>query len=273
MYANTAKMKKFILLFLIALVLSSIVVSAHEEEEMRIDERIRTTSVQYLLIAGSIAALFVILSLRAAKQPHFSETKKRILFLGIVIPIVIVTAYLVTATVFLNSISETKGPVHWHADYEIWACGNKITMKEPTGLSNKVGTAVFHHHGDNRIHVEGVLVNTEDAALHEFFEVTGGELTKTMIGVPTNYEYVKFTNGDKCNGDVGELQAFLYKTIDGVATQEKLDDFTEYVLSPYSNVPPGDCIIIEFDKEKEKTNHLCETYKIAKKKAEEAHGS
>ena len=49
---------------------------------------------------------------------------------------------------------------------------------------------------------------------------------------------------------------FLYK-------QEKLDDFVEYILSPYQTIPPGDCIIFEFGELKDKTNYICETYKVA----------
>ena len=45
--------------------------------------------------------------------------------------------------------------------------------------------------------------------------------------------------------------------------QQKLDNFEDYVLSPYTQIPPGDCIIIEFDAEKEKTEHICESYKVA----------
>ena len=42
-----------------------------------------------------------------------------------------------------------------------------------------------------------------------------------------------------------------------------MENFDDHILAPYSNIPPGDCIIIEFDTEKEKTEHICETYKVA----------
>ena len=45
--------------------------------------------------------------------------------------------------------------------------------------------------------------------------------------------------------------------------QEKLTDYEDYILAPQSLVPPGDCIIIEFDKYKESTDNLCESYRIA----------
>ena len=213
------------------------------------------------------------MELFSEQETHFTNDKKLILFLLIIIPVILATIYLVGATIYLNSISHTQGPVHWHADYEIYACGNKITMKEPTGLSNKVGSEVFHQHGDNRIHVEGVVVDVADVDLHEFFEATLGELEHDKLVVPTNEYVAEYKNGDKCNGDEGVLQVFLYKTIDGKAVQEKLIDFEDYVLSPYANIPPGDCLIIEFDKEKETTNKLCETYRIAINKGALEHGS
>ena len=49
---------------------------------------------------------------------------------------------------------------------------------------------------------------------------------------------------------------------------QKIDNFPEYVLSPYSQIPPGDCIIIEFSEEKQTTEHICETYKVAVQRGE-----
>ena len=43
--------------------------------------------------------------------------------------------------------------------------------------------------------------------------------------------------------------------------EQKLIDFEGYLLSPYSNVPPGDCIIIEFSEEKDFTDKMCDTYR------------
>jgi len=64
------------------------------------------------------------------------------------------------------------------------------------------------------------------------------------------------------------LQAFLYRIVNAYPNQKKgflyeqvkLENFADYVLSPYVNVPPGDCIIIEFDEEKDTTDKICETY-------------
>ena len=122
-----------------------------------------------------IASIIVgVLILFAIYDKDRSEKTKIFLFLGIIIPIVLVTIYSAGSTIYLNIISETQGPVHWHADFEIWDCGQKIDLINPTGFSNRVGNPVFHEHGDDRIHVEGVVVEKKDVDLHSFFEVIGG---------------------------------------------------------------------------------------------------
>jgi len=265
---------RFFSLFLLVLLLFSTLSSfAHEEEQDNLEEQIRRTNLLYLGVAALISAAFVIVAMGAAKRPHFTGNKKKILFLGIIIPIIIFTLYFAGSTIYLNVISTTKGPVHWHADFEVYACNEKLDLFDPEGMLNRVGTSVFHEHGDNRIHLEGVVVDIKDVSLHEFFEVTGGELTKESMTFLTQNGPLTFTNGDKCNGVSGKLQVFVYKTDDNIVTQEKIDDFPEYVLSPESIIPPGDCLIIEFGEEKASTNSICETYRIALEKGDVKYGS
>ena len=180
--------------------------------------------------------------------------------------------YLTGSTIYLNVVSESKGPVHWHADFEIWNCGEAIDLIDSTGLSNRVGIPVLHEHGDNKIHVEGIVVEKSHADLHSFFEAVGGSLTNNYFAVSTNKGIIEMRNGDLCNGVAGKLQAFIYKTENNVVKQEKLENFDEYVLSPYSNTPPGDCIILEFNEDKDKTEHICNSYKIAIEKGDIEYG-
>ena len=261
-----------ILILIVILVLFSIIAYPHveedvyEEESKDIDDYFKTTPTNYILIAAVITGILVVFSIYYKEK---SERMKMLLFWSITLPIILATAYSAGSTIYLNLISETKGPIHWHADFEMWNCGKKIDLIEPKGLSNRVGTPVFHEHGDDRVHVEGVVVELKDVDLHTFFETVGGQLEKDYLYVPTNDGYVQMRNWDSCNGQEGKLQVFLYKiknpdeTKDWIFEQQKLDNFENYVLSPYSNVPPGDCIIIEFGAEKEKTDKICETYKIA----------
>jgi len=159
--------------------------------------------------------------------------------------------------------------VHWHADFQIWNCGEKLDLIEPEGMLNRIGTELFHEHNDGRMHAEGIIKNIRDVDLHNFFDFIGGKLIETSFDVLTDDGVVKVKDGDLCNGESGEVQIFLYKVINSHSSQkegfivEQLKVNENYVLSPYQDVPPGDCIIIEFDKRKDKTDRICDTYKLA----------
>ena len=231
----------------------------------------KAASVRYISAAGIIAIALVLVAVFWKKK---TEKAKILLFLGIALPILLATIYSAGSTIYLNLASHTKGPVHWHADYEIWDCGRKIDLIRPEGISNRVGSAVFHEHNDDRIHVEGVVIDKAEVDLHNFFTTIGGMLSKSTLYLPTDNGFAEIKSGDICNGKEAKIQVFLYevKNPDDVKNwvfeQRKLEDFENYVLAPYSNVPPGDCIIIEFDAEKEKTYRICETYRVAMERGE-----
>ncbi len=236
-------------------------------EEYYTTEQLIKSTMQYTIIVTIIVVLLIFISLFCKK----TETLRWFLFLGIAIPVVLVTLYTAGATIYLNIISETKGPVHWHADYEIWNCGRQVSLIKPKSLMNRIGTPIFHEHGDNRIHVEGIVYKTSDVSLHAFFTAIGGMLREASLALPTDEGLVEIDNGDLCNGKPGMLQVFLYRVINPDPTKKtgflyeqiKLDDFEEYILAPYATIPPGDCLIIEFDEIKEKTDKICETYTVA----------
>ena len=267
--------KAIILLIIFSLLF--FIVNAHEEEEKEVHEEkielgsyLKSTSLNYLLIASVIVLILVLFSIFYKEKTKI----KMFLFFGIITPVILATIYLAASTIYLNLISETQGPVHWHADYEIWNCNEKIELIKPEGLSNRIGSPLFHDHGDNRIHVEGVVTNANDINLHNFFETVGGYMSKDTLKIPTDKEFIEIKNKDLCNGKGGKLQVFLYKVKNPediknwVFEQLKLENFENYILAPHSNVPPGDCIIIEFDEEKEKTELLCDTYESAVRRAE-----
>lgn len=156
--------------------------------------------------------------------------------------------------------------MHYHADFEIWNCGQKLDLINPTGFDNKVGTPLLHEHNDDRIHVEGPVLDYNEISLGNFFKMVGGSI-ETAIKVPTNNGVVILEDG-KCNGEFAEPQVFVYKTVGKTFSQERLINPKDYVLSPYSGVPPGDCIIVEQDKPKEKTDKICKFLKIQKEKGE-----
>lgn len=233
---------------------------------------------EVLSTSGAIIAFLVITAL-LKKQP--GQRLKLFLFLGMTIPIVVTTLYLAAATIAKNEASVTKGPVHWHADYEIYVCekvkgktvahaGERVDLVDPEGLSNRVGSSDFHEHGDNRIHVEGVVRRLSDVSLGKFFQTVGGRLTASSLLLPTPNGQILVQNGMLCSdGKPGTLQAFVYKTQGKIIRQEKLADFVNYVISPHGNLPPGDCLIFEFTSEnKAKTDKICQFHDIAIKKGE-----
>lgn len=230
-------MKKRYLLLLVFL-LSVIAISAHElaQEEPIIPWPIWT-------VVGYGTALFGVLMYVMVKfKKRMKSHMKQFIYSLVVMTVGFVSVYLIMTTIFINVSSETGGPVHWHADFEVWACGEELDLIDPKFPSNKVGTPVLHEHAENRIHVEGVVTKMSDASLHVFFNVVGGELTNTSLGFLTNEKYEYYENGMLCpSGNPGTLYVFV--------NGEEVDDFPEYVLAPHETVPPGDNIKIIFTDE------------------------
>jgi hypothetical protein len=203
-----------------------------------------------------------------------SESLKWVLFLSIALSAAGATLFISASTVYINLVSDTGGPVHWHADFEIWKCGERLGLKDPTGIENRIGTPLLHEHNDNRIHVEGTVVKKTEITLGEFFKVIGGKISGGHIVLPTNSGLVEMKDGDLCDGKEARLQVFVYKIQNPndlkkwKFVQEKINNIEDYVMSPFSVIPPGDCIIIELDKEKDMTEKMCETLRISMNKGE-----
>ena len=238
-----------------------------------LDETIRRNTLQLVLAGVAIVttltgvAAFLRRKGRNGKARELQPLLSYALFFLIAATILGVTGYVAGSTVYLNSVSVAKGPVHWHADFEAWDCGHKLDLISPKGMSNEVGTPVVHSHGDGRIHIEGVIVQHSDASLGRFFTAVGGDLHSGLLRFPTDSGMAVVKDGDACNGGAGTLQVFVYKTVNGLALQEKVPNYESYVISPHSQIPPGDCVILEFDsKVKLRTEHVCESYNVAMKK-------
>lgn len=230
---------------------------------MGLEESIAQNSVNLLIGATIALAVLVGISLQ---EKYLNEKLKKILFIGICVVTAVPTLYMIVSTVYLNSVSSSGGPVHWHADIEVWACGKEVELEDPKGtLSNKIGTATLHEHNDKRIHMEGVVVHPEDASLGKFFQVIGGEISKDSLIVPTNNGPYPYTNGSMCaDGSQGQIQTFVYQVDkEGYYSQKKIENPEQYIISPYSQVPSGDCIIVEFGPEKDRTEQLCKSYEVA----------
>ena len=187
-------------------------------------------------VASVIAIIAMVLAFLV--RLHASEKTKKILFLSIAVPIAIATLYVSGATIYLNVVSVTEGPVHWHADYEVWACGENYELVKPKGLEGRVGPIVLHEHGDNRLHVEGLLLDLRQASLGSFFSAVGGSFSKEELIFPTDEGVNAWRNGDLCNGQPAKWHLFV--------NSEQNNEFGDYILSPHTSVPPGDEIKLVF---------------------------
>ncbi len=193
---------------------------------------------QIILFAGIIIFLAIFLALLFRNK--LRDGHRKVLFVVVAVPAIIGTLYLAGATVYLNQKAWSHGPVHWHADFEIWVCGEMIDIEDPAGLQNYVGESTVHEHGDNRIHMEGVLFEKETAELKEFFEALGGEYGEDTLRIPTAHGNKAWTNGELCNGAPAKWHTF----VNGKLMNGK--EAPEYIISPWETVPPGDTIKFVF---------------------------
>ncbi len=232
---------------------------------MDLEAQIAQTSYNFLMVASILLSILVTISLHTK---HPTEHLKKFLYWSIVAVVIIPTLYMSVSTIYLNVISSSGGPVHWHADVEVWNCGKEVELKDPQGvLSNKIGTATLHEHNDKRVHLEGVVVHPEDASLGKFFKVIDGDLTDNSVVVPTNSGPLPLTSGSVCaDGQVAQMQVFVYQTdSDDYYSQTKIVDPARYIISPYSAVPKGDCVIVEFGPVRDRTDKVCKSYQVAEK--------
>lgn len=225
-----------------------------------LDTIIRDNSITFTIWASILLIILTVISALIKKQNHIVKV---ILFTSMIAIISLNTLYLAVSTIYKNERSITKGPVHWHADMEVWDCGKEKDLIDPVGWSNKIGTPVLHEHNDKRMHVEGVVLTDDYASLGNFFNVIGGRITQYELTYPAVDGTIARAHGDDCNGAPGMVQVFVYKTEGDTFKQEKLLNPEDYILSGDSGVPPGDCIIVEFDSTiKDKTDKLCQSYKV-----------
>jgi hypothetical protein len=261
-----------------------------------IEEQINSLSINSIMIASLVLVILLGIAAVVVGNKKYEYVKVP-LFVAIAATIILPSLLLMGSTVYVNTISESKGPVHWHTDIEFWVCGQEIELRNPTGfLSNKIGTSTYHEHDDKRIHLEGVVIKKEyDASLEKFMDVTDGDITQTSLVIAT--EDVIFENdldGDVPRGDEEVVRQFLTRNSNGQAqlslengkncgenqpaevqvfllryngddetyTQTKLEDPARYVMRDESVVPPGDCLIVEFDVRKSSTDRLCKQYGV-----------
>jgi len=259
---------------------------------------INSLSLTTVGVAVVLLIIFIILSLTLVKK--WPQVKLP-LFLAIAVTVISATLTIAGSTVYLNTHSLTGGPVHWHADFEVWVCGNELNLRDPVGLSNKIGTPTLHEHNDKRIHLEGVPITPKDASLGKFMDVVGGQLTSNTLVVPLNDndyfndtpatqdgdgngapapelvtpfihtqadgKVAEFISGQKCGDQTAQVQVFVYQynQTNDTYSQMKLKDPANYSITGNENVPPGDCVIMQFGPATDRTPYLCKQYGIRDK--------
>ena len=264
-----------------------------------IESKINSLSLRLVLIASLALITLILVSSRVVAKKKYKAWKKP-LFIAIILAIVAPSLLMTGSTIYINTIADSKGPVHWHTDIEFWVCGQEVELRDPYEfLSNKVGTSTYHEHDDKRIHLEGVVIDKEyDASLEKFMKVTGGFIDQNSLTIPTEASiFEDDTDGDKATGDkssvekylktdgegrsilemkngagcsddgYAEVQAFVirYDEKEKTYTQTKLEEPQHYTMRDESTVPPGDCLIVEFDAVKSRTDKLCLQYGVRDK--------
>ncbi len=256
MAINKKEMKeKFIFqLFCVAVILILFQVAkiaAHEEDIAEEEQNnFFANPVFYIKLTG-IWAVFIAMLILLFR--NFVMNNKKLFFWLLITPIILSSLYLAGATIYENIFSETKGPIHWHADYQIWICGERLQLIDPEGIANRVGSAFLHEHNDNRIHIEGTVEHWEDIDLGSYFASVGGELEMGHFIFSTNEKIYDVINGDDCNGEEGTLKVYV--------NGGKIDNYENYLIYPDSQSPPGDCVIVLFDEtNSETTDKICESW-------------
>lgn len=240
------------------------------------------------LFVASIA-LFILILIASATRRGADQLKK--VTFGLIGFVVVVASGIMTgATFYLNSKAEGGGPQKRTAGIELWACGVQLEIRNPDWtVSNKVGTPTLHEHDDQLIHLDGAVVYPErEATLGAFIRAIGGSVTSTSLQVPVAKSVVENstdadavdpagalrvaaylgqdgTGGDAvtlpstgtCDGQAARLQAYVLRTSGEGYTQEKISDIDSFQFKQANDAPPGDCIIVSFDRPSDRTDRRC----------------
>jgi plastocyanin len=139
---------------------------------------------------------------------------------------------------------------HWHANYEVFICGQKQPVvpefEDPEGV---------HTHADGIVHIHPFIPAGEGAGarLARWFEYggdalgTGGKLSDDTLHVPGDFD--EYKNGDLCeggelDGEPGIVQVFVNQEpkegFDRYIPQD--GDFIRIVFAPEGKLPPGTVI-------------------------------
>ena len=205
-----------------------------------------------ILIAALLSVVTLAYSVFRGSE-NLAAREKMVCFWLVTLPVMLASLYLVAHTIYDTTTSATRGPVHWHADYEVWICGEKLDLVNPEFPKNKIGSPLLHEHNDERIHVEGTVGALETISLGRYFAIIGGALSNDTLSYPSVSCLKTVSNGNKCNGNTGVLSVYV--------NGQRIANPEAYFIYPSPLVPPGDCIIIQFDESESKTtDKICASW-------------
>ncbi len=163
----------------------------------------------------------------ALKLNSRKKLTKKIINWGIVAIIVLGIVFLFyrAATISSNFESYTDGPVHWHADFNVFLCGNRVDFSSLGSAGSMAGPMLLHTHGDHKIHIEGLVSRAGDIAVGNFFRGIGHRFSSSGFDDYTN-------ENDKCGGD---------NKIVMLVNGEENPEFENYVLKD------GDVIEVRYE--------------------------
>lgn len=231
-----------------------------------------------IMQAGFVSTL-LLAAVSFYREKDLNMKDKNLLMNGFIIAVLVPSFYAAGAFVHQSQTSWSGGEIHWHADFEV-IVGNgeyqqlnlidpgkfcEETSHESTTmctLNDRTGSTKYHEHNDDRIHLEGIFKDREDATLAAFFDTFNGELSDSRIVFPTNNRTVKLVEGDQKT-----LKVLVHKGVGGnrawcaIEKPENIDEEdicvnsngelatepSEYVISPYKRGASLDDIIIVYD--------------------------
>jgi hypothetical protein len=246
-----------------------------------------SSSLRVLVVATLAIALICILSASVKKR---SPRHNGVLFILISIVVISSTGLLVGAVLdsFLNA--SPTGLSRRQSQIEYWACGVQLATPAPNKpFSSSNGEGAFYDYGDGFARFQGVIDQEVNAPnLSNFQRAIGGSITATSMVLPLSPDVVSTTidgdspdpsgvsridkfvssavddqstitlvNGATCGSTSSVINIFGYSVNESTNTymQKKYEFPSNLDLGKIQNI--SDCIIVEFDSIREKTDRLC----------------
>lgn len=229
---------------------------------------------------------------------HHKFELKPIFFYALGAVMLVVTSVLLLSTSILQIQSGTAGAAHTQAEIEFWFCGTEVRPlthklsgnRRLSQDAKRVYVSGFTPADDDAGSLRGYVaalggeLQDESLRIPLAAQEDGWTMSEQLRdGDPQGDLDTRFmqrfmirpspdspeetlldiTNGQRCpRSSETELQVFVYSANSDANTyqQHKLDSPSHYLFSPRRSLPPGDCVIVEFDEPKDQTDKLCPSY-------------